>query len=171
MVIGSGFSPTISFLEPDEAAIHQYPPLQSSPPVTGFNTGYICIQFCKVYLGSCAQLCSLAETRNYPLQHLGSLTRALLVSKRRHLFVTPWVYNSLLFLQYYDFAMSRKTSTNEFTDSGLPCKRLKAQTIMVFLWIITIFYRSPNAKSKFLNQQKIYIQISKALPSEIKCST
>jgi hypothetical protein len=27
------------------------------------------------------------------------------------------------FLQYYDFAMSRKTFTNEFTDSGLPCEK------------------------------------------------
>jgi hypothetical protein len=39
-------------------------------------------------LGSCVQLYSLAETP-HPPPHLGSYTRALLVSKdRRHLFVT-----------------------------------------------------------------------------------
>ncbi len=44
-------------------------------------------------MGSCVQLYSLAETPQLsPLpQHLGSYTKALLISQdRRHLFVTPW---------------------------------------------------------------------------------
>jgi hypothetical protein len=43
-------------------------------------------------VGSCVQRYSLAENPQLPPPpHLGSLTRALLVSQdRRHLFVTPW---------------------------------------------------------------------------------
>ncbi len=46
----------------------------------------------KVYLASCVQRHSSAETPQPPLSpHLGSYTRALLVSQdRRHLFLTPW---------------------------------------------------------------------------------
>ncbi len=44
-----------------------------------------------IYLGSCVMLHSLAETQQPHIPpHLGSFTRALLVSQdRRHLFVTP----------------------------------------------------------------------------------
>ncbi len=44
-------------------------------------------------LAPCAQLYSLAETPQLPTlpPHLGSYTRALLLSQnRRHLYVTPW---------------------------------------------------------------------------------
>ncbi len=55
-------------------------------------------QISKVYLGSCVQLYSLAETPQLlPLlpPHLGLYESALLVSQdRRHFFVTPWLHST-----------------------------------------------------------------------------
>ncbi len=52
-------------------------------------------QISKAYLGSCVHVYSLAEIPKLPPpspSHLGSYTRALLVSQdKRHFFVTPWV--------------------------------------------------------------------------------
>ncbi len=68
------------------------------------SIGQIWSQISKVYLGSCVQLYSLAETPQLPHlpRHLGSYTKALLVSQdRRHLFVTPWFCRLDCSLAYY----------------------------------------------------------------------